>query len=476
MRSLLAKLQGITPDPSPTIRFRRDLVTHSSPSIPTGYDTSWQTSRLENHSSNPLLRLPNELLLEIMECLAPPDLYLVRQVSHLFAALFRYAAFSKYHQRTAEIDPATAEPSVHRLLRAYRRLRGKTAPGPHFIPGVEFNLDALRAEERDGLQYVLQRRIFCARCLAGRSQEWQGIYPRYTRGDRYVACAACMCSHRPSWFSPAQRQRRQPICVGWEGMLRICPHTLLSWPRVQGWIGAGPSRKRSVLRCRQCADAFGRHGEAPEVTYEPSRTGDAAGELRLGWKAPVHALSSGEVLTKEVMRRALKRFDELHPGLLCPHVSFDLEKLMKVFYWHRCVCFRQPSALALEYHRSDERDGLSCLCCATQNTADERRVGRFPISSIYSMSHHYTLCRQCYYRYEWTSDGGRIYLRGSLHSIGATSEISTDKDGHINKRRPSSDWLRTMDPSTYRQTEEWRHLKWCPDKTCANSTNRGTWY
>ncbi|KAJ5008902.1 hypothetical protein K4K57_009694 [Colletotrichum sp. SAR 10_99] len=122
------------------------------PSIPTGYDTSWQTRRLENYSSNPLLRLPNELLLEIMECLPPRDLYLVRQVSHLFAAIFRYAAFSEYHQKnTAEIDPATAEPSVHRLLRAYRKLRGKTAPVPHFIPGVEFNLDALRAKERDSL-------------------------------------------------------------------------------------------------------------------------------------------------------------------------------------------------------------------------------------------------------------------------------------------------------------------------------------
>ncbi|KAJ0336287.1 hypothetical protein COL922a_008120 [Colletotrichum nupharicola] len=156
VRRLLAKLQGTTPDPSPTICFRRDLVPHSPPSIPTGYDTAWQTRRLENYSSNPLLRLPNELLLEIMECLPPPDLYLVRQVSHLFAALFRYAAFSEYHQRTAAIDPATAEPSVHRLLRAYRRLRGKTAPGPHFIPGVEFNLDGLRVEERDGLRRHFQ--------------------------------------------------------------------------------------------------------------------------------------------------------------------------------------------------------------------------------------------------------------------------------------------------------------------------------
>ncbi|KAI8201832.1 hypothetical protein K4K52_006884 [Colletotrichum sp. SAR 10_76] len=162
MRNLLAKLQGITPDTNPIIRFRRDLVPHSPPSIPTGYDTAWQTRRLENYSSNPLLRLPNELLLEIMERLAPPDLYLVRQVSYLFAALFRYAAFSEYHQQTTTaIDPKTAEPSVHRLLRAYRRLRGKTAPGPHFIPGVEFNLEALRAEERDGLQ-VRRKKV----CLA----------------------------------------------------------------------------------------------------------------------------------------------------------------------------------------------------------------------------------------------------------------------------------------------------------------------
>ncbi|KAI8168584.1 hypothetical protein KHU50_006150 [Colletotrichum sp. SAR 10_65] len=157
MRSLLANLRGTTPDPNPIIRFRRNLIPHSSPSIPTGYDTSWQTRRLENYSSDPLLRLPNELLLEIMECLAPPDLYLVRQVSHLFAALFRYAAFSEYHQKTtAEIDPKTAEPSVHRLLRAYRRLRGMAAPVVHFIPGVEFNLEALRAEERNSLRVEIE--------------------------------------------------------------------------------------------------------------------------------------------------------------------------------------------------------------------------------------------------------------------------------------------------------------------------------
>ncbi|EQB55249.1 hypothetical protein CGLO_04837 [Colletotrichum gloeosporioides Cg-14] len=176
-----------TSSPNPVIRFRRDLVPHSSVTIPTGYDTSWQASRLENYSSSPLLRLPNELLLEIMERLPPPDLYVVRQVAYLFAALFRHAAFSQYHQKkTAAIDPATAEPSVHRLLRAYRKLRGKTAPAVHFIPGVEFNVDALRVEERDSLWYALRRRTFCARCLAGRSQERQaniGVYPFYTRGD-----------------------------------------------------------------------------------------------------------------------------------------------------------------------------------------------------------------------------------------------------------------------------------------------------
>lgn len=160
MRSLLAKLQGITPDSNPTIRFRRDLVPHSPPSIPTGYDTAWQTRRLENYSSNPFLRLPNQLLLEIMERLPPPDLYMVRQVSHLFAALFCHHAFSKYHQKTTEIDPATAEPTVeptvHRLLRAYRKIRGKMPLVPHFIPGIEFNLDALLLPERCHLRTTLQ--------------------------------------------------------------------------------------------------------------------------------------------------------------------------------------------------------------------------------------------------------------------------------------------------------------------------------
>lgn len=75
MHSLVANLRGTTPDPIPVIRFRRDLVSHSAGSIPTGYDTSWQAGRLENHSSNRSLRLPNELLLEIMERLPPPDLY-----------------------------------------------------------------------------------------------------------------------------------------------------------------------------------------------------------------------------------------------------------------------------------------------------------------------------------------------------------------------------------------------------------------
>ncbi|KAF4826898.1 hypothetical protein CGCTS75_v008720 [Colletotrichum tropicale] len=465
MRSLLAKLQGITPDPSPTIRFRRDLVPHSPPSIPTGYDTAWQTSRLENCSSNPLLRLPNELLLEIMECLAPPDLYVVRQVSYLFAALFRYAAFAKYHQQTAIIDPATAEPSVHRLLRAYRRLRGKTAPVPHFVPGVEFNLDALRAEERDGLRYALQRRTFCAQCLAGRSQERQantGIYPR-----GHITCSACEYTHHPSWFSPAQRQRRDRICIGWEGSMRICPHHSLPWSRARLWIDAGrvTGERRCLFRCRQCADAFGRHGRAPAVMYHPRWP--SSGELMLGWCAPVYTLAKGEVLTKDLLRRSVERLSRRHPGLLCAHVAFDVEQLMTVFYWHTCVCFRQPSAMAAGYHKSDERAGFRCDCCAALNSRMER-VGRFPVSPGYTaVSRHVKICRQCLYHYKWTSDGRRIYLVGSLYQVG---------EAHYTSRRVSSRWMGMLDPSTYQQTEEWRHLKWCADKSCANSTNRSTWY
>ncbi|KAF5518745.1 hypothetical protein CGCA056_v009323 [Colletotrichum aenigma] len=59
MRSLLSKLQGITPDPSPTIRFRRDLVPHSPPQHP---------HRLRHIMANPPAR---ELLVQPLA--SPPQ-------------------------------------------------------------------------------------------------------------------------------------------------------------------------------------------------------------------------------------------------------------------------------------------------------------------------------------------------------------------------------------------------------------------
>ncbi|KAH0443127.1 hypothetical protein CcaCcLH18_01240 [Colletotrichum camelliae] len=207
MRSLVANLRGTTPDPIPVIRFRRDLVSHSAGSIPTGYDTSWQAGRLENHSSNRLA--PTSPRAAAGDHGAPPA----------FGPLLPPPANRRDRPDDGGADGAPAASA--RIGSSGARW----APVPHFIPGVEFNLDALRLEEQSGLRFALQRRTFCSRCLAGGKKERQastGIYPLYS-----------------------------------------------------------------------C--------QAPEVTCNPPRiAGAAAGELRLEWKAPVHMLSSGEVIAKEL--------------------------------------------------------------------------------------------------------------------------------------------------------------------------------
>ncbi|KAK2731895.1 hypothetical protein CKAH01_08767 [Colletotrichum kahawae] len=247
MRSLFANVRGTTPDPIPVIRFRRDLVSHSAGSIPTGYDTSWQAGRLGNHSSNRLA--PTSQRAAAGDHGAPPASGPLRAYGRRltsFAALFRYAAFAKYHhQQTAETDPVTAEPTVHRLLPRVSEAQGQDGP-PFRISSRGSSSTWTRCGWRNdlgsGLLYKGGRFVRDVWLVAGKKGRPVPVSTRSTAGTSHAPLASA--PHHPSWFSPAQRRRRYPICIGWEGMLRICPHTLLSWPRVRGWIDAASSGKK----------------------------------------------------------------------------------------------------------------------------------------------------------------------------------------------------------------------------------------
>ncbi|KAF6791045.1 hypothetical protein CMUS01_16243 [Colletotrichum musicola] len=198
------------------------------------------------------------------------------------------------------------------------------------------------------------------------------------------------------------------------------------------------------------------------------------GELKVQWTATVLTLSEGEILTKEMIRAALKTFNERHKGIICAHASFDFEQLMKPFYWTRCLCFREPSELCRMYHeiRSYHRRSECCFCAKEELPAC---LGILPASDSHELPahEHATSCMWCGYQYSWEVDGPQIVLAGYTTALNTALETGLTY-WQAPKQAPSHAvnkwWIRLVDPSTVKRDESVRHVEWCDDGNCVYAT------
>ncbi|KAK7911585.1 hypothetical protein PG985_014066 [Apiospora marii] len=182
-----------------------------------------------------------------------------------------------------------------------------------------------------------------------------------------------------------------------------------------------------------------------------------------------------------VVRKALAKATKKHNGFLCPHRSFDEERVLWAF---KSAYPYKPMKIPISVHRLRTEDRIERLSLAKDHpggfpTNREAR-GALPRRREARGAHRRrrevadVACLQCnpfcsawgnHPRWHWVlrdyEDGG-LCLQRSMHLFIPNLKWYSPRD--------YDDWTQMLPPPSYGLPEdkELRHITWCPDKACAN--------
>lgn len=198
-----------------TLLRRRHFRPHHIWSLEQGSATSTPETNpliaaaLHNATHSLLLRLPEELLLQIMETLLhyPTAIQCLRRTSRVFLRLYCSSVFGHTHnpfisprvQRQLWLEPSETH---------YRRQRSQL----------------LQLLDRDTEGY-------CNTCRSRRTAFSWKYRLRALLEDR-LWCIGCSRTHPRVLFSPKERKHYARVCIGREGYVRLCEHKTLNWSDV----------------------------------------------------------------------------------------------------------------------------------------------------------------------------------------------------------------------------------------------------
>ncbi|TDZ35226.1 hypothetical protein CTRI78_v011519 [Colletotrichum trifolii] len=475
--------------PSP-IPYRSDGDLSRKDVVYTGY---YQSAKCDRHvaadaSGKDLTkRLPLEIWLDIMDYLGLDDLYFLRQTSRLFVWLFSHQSFALFRCRGLVPEPDNRPKEVPKLrewLSATRtsileRLGMVQSPRQSEpaassasrdveedqLPRTwarmdEFNLSQLSLQERDKVQSRLVEYSLCQSCKSSKPTPNNAPLEK-----QMLYCYGCKRTHMmTTWFSDG-RLADEPKCIAWEGKLRLCPHRHISLADEIVWRH-GRSKTGPIEKCGRCVSLMKDVWEAaPTLSYY-----DQESTLAHDWSLTVCTIPPGSILTKEKLISGLRGLAPLN-DILCPHVSFQDDSLMRPFEWGRCTCFQDPSSPAGSCHTNkDQHRGFleQCCCCACGNLSNPASFGKF--TNPRPMLHGLT-CKRCPAEYTWVLRGRKVML--SMHRELRCFLMFQKSRGRATGRLDVRlldlpGWLLSLDPQTFVGNDASRRYASCEKETCLN--------
>ncbi|KAH7014849.1 hypothetical protein EDB80DRAFT_678816 [Ilyonectria destructans] len=187
-----------------------------------------------NQTRSPLVRLPDALIVTIMERLDLHDILRLRHVSRDFMRLFSQSkAFWKYH-----------------LTDAHNHEKRTFLARIWATPVDRFPEQHLRS-------YIFAP--VCDSCINFRKHKGYGSDRELLQAVPFIYCAGCKMEHRAFYFSAQQRHESnddERLCRGREGCITLCEHVSITWDSAQRLADA-PSGQNMV----QCDN--GHHTVSP---------------------------------------------------------------------------------------------------------------------------------------------------------------------------------------------------------------------
>ncbi|KAF6823167.1 hypothetical protein CMUS01_10814 [Colletotrichum musicola] len=499
------QLSGVKPDIDLTTkRFRKWAPFSGSKMILTGHpsDREWKKARRKNEAECIFYQIPRELLIEIMTHFDTASVFMARQTCSLMHVAFSHGRFKSFHRwEPYDLDPDKLTPTLPRTRMKYLSVFNLPPPQPRFVPMIEFGRTALGESDVAEIRRILRGKVLCERCRGNLVSKALEALPSSQRErldflgnkENWTWCVGCQRDHDCKWFPDLKRSfHPYRTCLGWEGEMRLCPHRTFTWKKLIYWIGLSDKERKCVFRCDKCRPSFGRHGELPTITFVPAREsshGFIVSHLEASWELPICRLLPGQALTKDMLRSGLARAIAAGRGLVCEHMAPNGgSRLLGVFSWDRCVCFREPSAGAAHcFAHGHKASALVCCACAASQLGDPEeaasRAGKFAASDSREDSRgkmHQVRCRECHRGYSWRAEGRRVFLAldftvgRMLYSRSEWDDKSLRRDGRVCVDRK---WLARMDTRTYDRALALKHIAWCDAPKCMNSSRLyGFWF
>jgi hypothetical protein len=272
-----------------------------------------------NITWSPLCRLPDEILLEIMERLDFASLYTLRNVSRVFLRLFGAMCFQQYR---------------------YGQLPSYIWPTP---------MPAILNSRFLVLRSWIQRGKYCATCLVSRdARERGGMVSAFEMA--YLHCSGCKLDHQAHLFSAAQRRAppQERICIGREGYVRLCEHKTIGWDDIQQRL-AGWSHLPREIKCKDRSHKIGRRKTSSVYATPVARFNSRCTELSFFKWTHVSFTTIQRPLTAEDVRQRLREIQQVSPCPWYPDEDCTSLSPMRCLEPNTCSCLVYTGAKSFDW-------------------------------------------------------------------------------------------------------------------------------
>lgn len=419
-----------------------------------------------NLTSSPLCRLPDELLLDIMELVDPAGLQCLRRVSRIFLRLFGSSKFK----------------SAHFIIPRSHYFR--TPPWTEHHAGTHTGCPGMKE-----LSALLRKDRFCSRCLQVRQfgrkhKQFRALV------DKQLYCSGCKKKHPAALFSASQRRMNwrwwkssTRVCIAHEGYIRACQHIVIRWSDIESWVaqnGFVDTEEHTILIpwtpiCQERCHSFQYGRSCRWLTHDG---------INLNvWKRPgchisvgiiwtAHVATLPEALaapTAETMRQILRSTYQDAGQFQVPYLSANDSLLMAAVDPNKCSCLQYTGYDKLDWQLSPAMDAEdSCRTDPAWNLFSQTGIRRW------------CPCHRISFASPITKDGcsawSQLSFFGTISQCVCTAieidhhrtfEFGFDQEA---PHGPSAGWYRVLDPESYGLNMDHgsRHVLWCADESCGN--------
>lgn len=392
--------------------------------------STWEINFELNLRRSPIIHLPVEILLLIMDNVELADLFMLRQVSFTFWRLYMNNRFPQ--------------------------------------PGARLDKSRFRGDEE-----TVRRSAevsFCTPCLQHRaSNDTKSQLYHLTLGH-IMWCYCCDRYHPRLWFLSEERRRNSVgrECILAQGRVHLCAHLKVSLKDFGHWIGsvadgAAPRQSLTYMRCQTCSDLAISTAATANAGYINPPTLSLCPWLQkepsvvVHWTLPVLVVGKTDRVNDQTVTAGLKALKTRHGSVFCPHIDANLEQLLRPFHPEYCSCLGPDSRVGgiVPYNPNTRKLPGVVACKEGKDTADDYKFlpQKKPLQ-------HMIYCEGCSTLYSWDRNEDQISLsRTSVILAPAEHGMEWDQSG-----------MALLDPEFFGVTSdlETRNLIWCDDRNCAN--------